>query len=524
MAVKDVLVPDIGNYKDVPVIEVLVKAGDVIEPEQSLMTLETDKATMEVPSPLAGKVTSLNVKVGDKVSQGSLILKLEVQEAKAEAAPAPKAEAPKAEAAQAAAISIQEIHVPDIGNYKGVPIIEIAIKAGDKVNKEQTLFTLETDKATMEVPSPLAGEITEVKIKVGDKVSQGDLVAFIKAEASSEAPKASPTKAASQTTTPPAPAPTQAAAPAAPGPQPFISYAYVHAGPAVRQFARELGADLTKIGGTGYKNRITRDDVVRFIKAELAKAASGGGTGLNLLPDPQVDFAEFGPIKVEKLPRIKKISGANLYRNWVRVPHITLIDEADITDLEAMRKSKKAETEKMGIKLTPLPFLVKVVASALKEFPLVNSSLANDGENLIFKEYINIGVAVDTPNGLYVPVIRNADQKGILDIAKELGELSQKAKEGKIKPDEMKGGTFTISSLGSLGTTSFTPIVNMPEVGILGVSKAEIKPKWDGKAFQPKLMLPLSLSLDHRVVDGAEGARFLSFLTKALNDLSELLL
>ncbi len=515
MALENILVPDIGNYKNVPIIELLVKVGDTIKKEQSLLTLETDKATMEVPSSMEGVIKAINVKVGDKISQGDVLLQIE-----SSAAAAPEKSAPMPEAK--AAPSIQEIRVPDIGNYKNVPVIELLVKTGDAVKKEQSLFTLETDKATMEVPTPMAGTLTEVKVKVGDKVSQGDLIALIMAEGNAAAPVA-PSKPAQNTATK-APTPMTPAPAAAPSSQPFISYAYVHAGPAVRQFARELGADLTKIGGTGHKNRVTRDDVVRFVKAELAKAAQGGGGGLNLLPDPQVDFAEFGPIKVEKLPRIKKISGANLYRNWVRIPHITLFDEADITDLETMRKNKKAETEKLGIKLTPVSFLIKAVAGALKEYPLVNSSLSNDGENLVLKEYIHIGVAVDTPNGLYVPVIRNADQKGILDIAKELGELSQKAKEGKIKPEEMKGGTFTISSLGSLGTTGFTPIVNMPEVGILGVSKADMKPKWDGKAFQPRLMLPLSLSLDHRVVDGAEGGKFLSFLTKALNDLSELLL
>jgi pyruvate dehydrogenase E2 component (dihydrolipoamide acetyltransferase) len=515
MALENILVPDIGNYKNVPIIELLVKVGDTVKKEQSLLTLETDKATMEVPSSMEGTIKAINVKVGDKISQGDVILQVENS-----AAPAPEKTAPAPEVK--AAPSIQEIRVPDIGNYKNVPVIELLVKAGDVVKKEQSLFTLETDKATMEVPTPMAGTLTELKVKVGDKISQGDLIALIMAEGNTAAPVATSKPTPNIATS--APAPVATAPAAAPSTQPFISYAYVHAGPAVRQFARELGADLTKISGTGHKNRVTRDDVVRFVKAELAKAAQGGGSGLNLLPDPQVDFSEYGPIKVEKLPRIKKISGANLYRNWVRIPHITLFDEADITDLEAMRKNKKAETEKLGIKLTPLPFLIKAVAGALKEYPLVNSSLASDGENLVLKEYIHIGVAVDTPNGLYVPVIRNADQKGILDIAKELGELSQKAKEGKIKPEEMKGGTFTISSLGSLGTTGFTPIVNMPEVGILGVSKADMKPKWDGQAFQPRLMLPLSLSLDHRVVDGAEGGRFLSFLTKALNDLSELLL
>jgi pyruvate dehydrogenase E2 component (dihydrolipoamide acetyltransferase) len=505
MALQDILVPDIGNYKNVPIIEILVKVGDTVQQEQSLISLETDKATMEIPAPVAGVIKAIKVKVGAKVSQGDAIIQIETTNA---AAPAPTKP-------ETTTTSTQEIRVPDIGNYKNVPIIEVLVKAGDTVQQEQSLFTLETDKATMEVPSAFAGQLTDIKIKAGDKVSQGDLVALITTTNISTKPALTSQPQKQTTVTNQNPTSTTTVA------QPFISYAYVHAGPAVRQFARELGADLTKINGTGHKNRITRDDVVRFIKTELAKASSSSA-GLNLLPDPQIDFAEFGKIKIEKLPRIKKISGANLYRNWVRIPHITLFDEADITDLEALRKNKKTETEKMGIKLTPLPFLIKTVAQALKTYPLINSSLSNDGENLISKEYIHIGVAVDTPNGLYVPVIRNADQKGILDIAKELGDLSQKAKEGKIKPDEMKGGTFTISSLGSLGTTAFTPIVNMPEVGILGVSKADIKPKWTGTEFKPRLMLPLSLSLDHRVVDGAEGGRFLSFLTKALSELTNL--
>lgn len=518
MALQDVFVPDIGNYKNVDIIEVLVKIGDEIKAEQSLISLETDKATMEVPAPIAGIVKAIKVKVGDKVSQGDLILQVETMDAKATATPKEetKAEAPVQNDTP------QELRVPDIGNYKNVNVIEVAIKVGDVIKKEQSLLTLETDKATMEVPSSMSGTITEIKIKAGDKVSQGDLIGLIKADSTSTTVTPTTQKQTASTAAPSKPTPAIPATIATPI---INNNGYIHAGPAVRQFARELGADLSRIGGTGMKGRLTREDVVRFVKAELTKAAQGGGgAGLNLLPDPQVDFAEFGSVKIEKLPRIKKISGANLYRNWVRIPHITLFDEADITDLEALRKAKKAETEQQGIKLTPLAFLVKVVASSLKEYPLINSSLSNDGESLVHKDYVHVGVAVDTPNGLYVPVIRNADQKGILNIAKELSELSKRAKEGKIKPEEMKGGTFTISSLGSLGSTAFTPIINMPEVGILGVSKSEIKPKWDGAEFKPRLMLPLSLSLDHRVVDGAEGARFLTFLSKALANLSELLL
>lgn len=411
-------------------------------------------------------------------------------------------------------MALVDVLVPDIGNYKNVDIIDILVKIGDNIKVDDALIALETDKATMEVPSSSAGVIKEILVKVGDKVSQGSIILRVEATGAAAAPTKAP-----ETPEPPK-AETKAAltpANAAPVSSPST---YIHAGPAVRQFARELGVDLSRVTGTGQKGRITRDDLSSFVKTQM----SGGGTGLGLIADPVVDFAEFGAVRVEKTPRIKKISGAALMRNAIRIPHITLFDDADITDLESFRNNKKAEAEKKGVKLTPVPFIVKAVASALKAHPIVNASLSNDGESLIFKEYIHIGVAVDTPNGLMVPVIRNANQKSLYEIAAELGDLSSRARDGKLKGDDMKGGCFTISSLGGLGTNAFTPIVNMPEAGILGVSRAEMKPKWDGKDFLPRLMLPLSLSLDHRIVDGADGARFLTHLVKALSDLRELIL
>ncbi len=415
-------------------------------------------------------------------------------------------------------MALKEIKVPDIGNYKDVDVIEVLVKVGDQIAKEQSLLTLETDKATMEVPASDAGVVKEILVKPGSKVSQGSLILRLESTDSAVA-LAAPVAASSAAPVEPvkpvvAPLDASVSTPVA------IKSDYIHAGPAVRQLARELSIDLSSISGTGPKGRITREDLNAKIKAQM----SGGGSGLGLLPDPVVDFADFGAVRVEKTPRIKKISGAALTRNAIRIPHITLFDEADMTDLESFRLGKKPEAEKSGIKLTPVPFLVKAVASALRAYPIVNSSLSSDGENLIFKEYVHVGVAVDTPHGLMVPVIRDADQKGLYQIAKELADLGARAKEGKLKPEEMKGGCFTISSLGGLGTTAFTPIVNMPEVGILGVSRAETKPKWNGSEFLPRLMLPLSLSLDHRVVDGADGARFLSHLVKVLSDLRELVL
>ena len=417
-------------------------------------------------------------------------------------------------------MALKEVFVPDIGNYKDVDVIEVLVKVGDTITKEQSLLTLETDKATMEIPSSDAGVIKELLVKPGSKISQGSLVLRLEAAgeaavAPAKAVESVPTKAVEPVLAVKTAEPVSVAV--APAPE---KETYVHAGPAVRQLARELSIDLSGVSGTGLKGRITREDLTAKIKSQM----SGGAPGLGLLPDPVVDFADFGAVRIEKTPRIKKISGAALTRNAIRIPHITLFDEADMTDLESFRVAKKPDAEKAGVKLTPVPFLVKAVASALRAYPILNCALSNDGENLIFKEYVHVGVAVDTPHGLMVPVIRDADKKGLYQIAKELADLGARAKEGKLKPEEMKGGCFTISSLGGIGTTAFTPIVNMPEVGILGVSRADTKPKWNGKEFLPRLMLPLSLSLDHRVVDGADGARFLSHLVKVLSDLRELVL
>ncbi|PRY07593.1 dihydrolipoyllysine-residue acetyltransferase [Paraburkholderia sp. BL25I1N1] len=549
----EVKVPDIGDYKDIPVIEVLVKAGDTVEKEQSLVTLESDKATMDVPSSAAGVVKEVKVKVGDNVSEGSLIVVLEGAEGGAAApapapaaAPAPSAApsaAPAAAPAPAPAASgggLQEVKVPDIGDYKDIPVIEVAVKVGDRVEKEQSLVTLESDKATMDVPSSASGVVKEVKVKVGDTVSEGSVIVVVEAEGGAAAA--------------PAPAPKQAVekpsdAPAAPSPAPAAPSALAqapvipageggarhasHASPSVRKFARELGVDVTQVQGTGPKNRITQADVTAFIKGVMtgqraapagaaAPAAAGGGGELNLLPWPKVDFTKFGPVDPKPLSRIKKISGANLHRNWVMIPHVTNNDEADITELEALRVQLNKENEKSGVKITMLAFVIKAVVSALKQFPTFNASL--DGDNLVFKQYFHIGFAADTPNGLVVPVIRDADKKGLIDIAKEMAELSKAARDGKLKPDQMQGGCFSISSLGGIGGTNFTPIINAPEVAILGLSRGAMKPVWDGKQFVPRLILPLSLSYDHRVIDGAAAARFNAYLGALLADFRRVIL
>jgi pyruvate dehydrogenase E2 component (dihydrolipoamide acetyltransferase) len=549
----EVKVPDIGDYKDIPVIEVLVKAGDTVEKEQSLVTLESDKATMDVPSSAAGTVKDVKVKVGDNVSEGSLIVVLEgaeggaaaakpaaAQSNGAAAAPAP-APAPAAAPAPAPAASgggVQEVKVPDIGDYKDIPVIEIAVKVGDRVEKEQSLVTLESDKATMDVPSSAAGVVKEVKVKVGDNVSEGTVIVVIEAEGGAAAP--APAPAAKPVSEKPADAPaTPSPAPAAPS---ALAQAPVipageggerkasHASPSVRKFARELGVDVSRVQGTGPKGRITQDDITAFVKGVMtgqraapagAPAAAGGGE-LNLLPWPKIDFTRFGPVDPKPLSRIKKISGANLHRNWVMIPHVTNNDEADITDLEALRVQLNKEHEKAGVKFTMLAFVIKAVVSALKKFPTFNASL--DGDNLVFKQYYHVGFAADTPNGLVVPVIRDADKKGLVDIAKEMAELSKAAREGKLKPDQMQGGCFSISSLGGIGGTHFTPIINAPEVAILGLSRSAMKPVWDGKQFVPRLTMPLSLSYDHRVVDGAEAARFNAYLGAILADFRRVIL
>ncbi|VBJ14869.1 dihydrolipoyllysine-residue acetyltransferase [Burkholderia pseudomallei] len=542
----EVKVPDIGDYKDVPVIEVLVKPGDVVEPEQSLVTLESDKATMDVPSPSAGTVKEVKVKVGDAVSQGSLIVLLDGAQAAAQPAQAngaatsaaQPAAAPAAAPAPAAAAGggTVDVKVPDIGDYKDVPVIEIAVKIGDTVEKEQSLVTLESDKATMDVPSPAAGVVKDIKVKVGDAVSEGSLIVVLEASggAAASAPQAAaPAPAPAAPAPAPAPQAAPAAAPApaqAPAPAASGEYRASHASPSVRKFARELGVDVSRVTGTGPKSRITKDDVTAFVKGVMtgqraapgAAAAPAGGGELNLLPWPKVDFSKFGPFEAKPLSRIKKISGANLHRNWVMIPHVTNNDEADITELEALRVQLNKEHEKAGVKFTMLAFVIKAVVAALKKFPTFNASL--DGDNLVFKQYYHIGFAADTPNGLVVPVIRDADKKGLVDIAKEMAELSKAAREGKLKPDQMQGGCFSISSLGGIGGTHFTPIINAPEVAILGLSRGQMKPVWDGKQFVPRLMLPLSLSYDHRVIDGAEAARFNAYLGALLADFRRIIL
>ncbi|WP_345810938.1 dihydrolipoyllysine-residue acetyltransferase [Paraburkholderia sp. PREW-6R] len=561
----EVKVPDIGDYKDIPVIEVLVKAGDTVEKEQSLVTLESDKATMDVPSSAAGVVKEVKVKVGDNVSEGSLIVVLDGAEGGAAApAPAPAATpaaapapapAPAATPAPAPAAApaptpaaagggTQEVKVPDIGDYKDIPVIEVSVKVGDRVEKEQSLVTLESDKATMDVPSSAAGVVKEVKVKVGDTVSEGSVIVIVEVEGGAAAPAPAPAPAAGK-----APAEKPSDAPAVPSPAPAQPSALAqapvipageggrqasHASPSVRKFARELGVDVTQVQGTGPKGRITQADVTAFIKgvmtgqraapagAAAAAGAPAAGGGLNLLPWPKVDFTKFGPIDPKPLSRIKKISGANLHRNWVMIPHVTNNDEADITELEALRVQLNKENEKAGVKITMLAFVIKAVVSALKKFPTFNASL--DGDNLVFKQYYHVGFAADTPNGLVVPVIRDADKKGLVEIAKEMTDLSKAAREGKLKPDQMQGGCFSISSLGGIGGTNFTPIINAPEVAILGLSRGAMKPVWDGKQFVPRLMLPLSLSYDHRVIDGAEAARFNAYLGALLADFRRVIL
>ncbi len=547
MALVDIQVPDIGDFDEVGVIELLVKVGDTVKAEQSLITVESDKASMEIPSSHAGVVKELKVALGDKVKQGSVIAVVEAAGAAA-AAPAPAVAqaptpvaAPVAAPAAAVAAGPVEVRVPDIGDFKDVAVIELLVKVGDTVALEQSLFTVESDKASMEIPSPAAGVLKELKVKIGDTVNIGDLVAILEGVASAAAPAAAA----------PAPAPTAApvaaptAAPAIAAAAPAAAVATVaapaahqpgagtlglpHASPSVRKFARELGVPLDEVKGTGPKGRITQDDIQSFTKqvmsgaaqtkAQAAKApaaSAGSGVGLDLLPWPKVDFTKFGPVERKDLSRIKKISGANLHRNWVVIPHVTNHDDADITDLEAFRVQFNKENEKSGVKVTMLAFMIKAAVAALKKFPEFNSSL--DGDQLVLKNYFHIGFAADTPNGLVVPVIRDADKKGIVQISQEMGDLAKKARDGKLGPADMTGGCFSISSLGGIGGRYFTPIINAPEVAIMGVCKSSIEPKWDGKQFAPRLMLPLSLSWDHRVIDGAAAARFNVYFASLLAD------
>jgi len=560
MSTIEVKVPDIGDFKDVPVIEVFVKPGDAVKAEDSLVTLESDKATMDVPAPSAGTVKELRVKLGDKVSEGSVIVTLEADGAAATAKVAPlaaaptaaaKTEAPKpapsapaspaANTPSPAAPSIVTVKVPDIGDFKDVPVIEVFVKPGAAVKAEDPLVTLESDKATMDVPAPSAGIVKELKVKLGDKVSEGSVILLLEASGAAAPQRETPARPAPAGSETETAAPRQAsgaassdaqtsavAEPRASAPVDREAFRAAHASPSVRAFARELGVDLSLVKGSGPKDRILHEDVQRYVKGALAGAGAARGTtstagaGLNLLPWPQIDFSKFGPIEAKPLSRIKKISGANLHRNWVMIPHVTNCDDADITDLEAFRVQLNKENEKSGLKVTMLAFLIKASVAALKKFPEFNTSL--DGDNLVYKSYYNIGFAADTPNGLVVPVVKNADQKGVLAIAKEMGELSGKAREGKLGPADMQGGCFSISSLGGIGGTYFTPIINAPEVAILGVCRSNTRPVWDGKQFAPRLILPLSLSYDHRVIDGASAARFNTYLVSLLGDMKRTVL
>ncbi|HGG7692311.1 TPA: dihydrolipoyllysine-residue acetyltransferase [Neisseria meningitidis] len=527
MSIVEIKVPDIGGHENVDIIAVEVKAGDTIAVDDTLITLETDKATMDVPADAAGVVKEVKVKVGDKISEGGVILTVETGAAAAEAAPA-AAEAQPAPAAApvAAGGATVQVAVPDIGGHTDVDVIAVEIKVGDTVAEDDTLITLETDKATMDVPCTAAGVVKAVFLKVGDKVSEGSAIIEVETAGSAAAAPAPAAQAAAPAPAA-APVPAAAAAPAPSAPAAAkideAAFAKAHAGPSARKLARELGVDLGQVKGTGLKGRIMGDDIKAFVKsvmqggaAKPAAANASLGGGLDLLPWPKVDFSKFGNVEVKELSRIKKISGQNLSRNWVVIPHVTVHEEADMTELEEFRKQLNKEWEREGVKLSPLAFIIKASVSALKAFPEFNASL--DGDNLVLKNYFNIGFAADTPNGLVVPVIKDVDQKGLKQISQELTELSKKAREGKLKPQEMQGACFTISSLGGIGGTGFTPIVNAPEVAILGVCKSQIKPVWNGKEFAPRLMCPLSLSFDHRVIDGAAGMRFTVFLAKLLKD------
>ncbi|EJL6305523.1 pyruvate dehydrogenase complex dihydrolipoyllysine-residue acetyltransferase [Vibrio cholerae] len=530
-ALKEVQVPDIGG-DGVEVTEIMVKVGDVVAEEQSLITVEGDKASMEVPAPFAGTVKEIKIAAGDKVSTGSLIMVFEVAGAAPVAAPV-QAAAPAAAAAPAVA-ALKEVQVPDIGGDE-VTVTEIMVNVGDSISEEQSLITVEGDKASMEVPAPFAGTLKEIKVAAGDKVKTGSLIMVF--EVAGAAPVAAPVQAAAAAPAPaPAAAPAQAAAPAPATSGEFQeNHEYSHASPVVRRLAREFGVNLAKVKGSGRKNRILKEDVQNYVKealkrlesgAQAAASGKGDGAALGLLPWPKVDFSKFGDTEVQPLSRIKKISGANLHRNWVMIPHVTQWDNADITELEKFRQEQNAMEAKRdtGMKITPLVFIMKAAAKALEAFPAFNSSLSDDGESLILKKYVNIGIAVDTPNGLVVPVFKDVNKKGIYELSKELAEVSKKARGGKLTAADMQGGCFTISSLGGIGGTAFTPIVNAPEVAILGVSKSEMKPVWNGKEFAPRLQLPLSLSYDHRVIDGAEGARFITYLNECLSDIRRLVL
>ncbi|MGL6369757.1 pyruvate dehydrogenase complex dihydrolipoyllysine-residue acetyltransferase [Aeromonas hydrophila] len=530
---KDVHVPDIGD-DEVDVTEIMVAVGDMVEADQSIIAVEGDKASMEVPAPFAGRVVEIKVAAGAKVSTGSLVMVFEVAGAAPAVAAAPAQAAAPVAAAPAVAAAAKEVNVPDIGGDE-VEVTEIMVAVGDKVEADQSLIAVEGDKASMEVPAPFAGVVKEIKVKAGDKVSTGSLIMVFEvagaAPAAATAPVAQIAAPVAAAPVAVAPAPVAQAAAASD----FVANdAYVHASPAVRRLAREFGVNLAKVKASGRKGRIVKEDVQAYVKdavkrAESAPAAgqgTGNGNGMSVLAWPKVDFSKFGDVEEVDLTRIQKISGPNLHRNWVMIPHVTQFDEADTTELEAFRKEQNAmlEKQKADVKITPLVFILKAAAKALEAHPRFCSSLSEDGSKLIMKKYIHIGVAVDTPNGLVVPVVRDVNKKGIMELSRDLAEISKKARAGKLTAADMQGGCFTISSLGGIGGTSFTPIVNAPEVAILGVSKSEMKPKWNGKEFAPRLMLPLALSYDHRVIDGADGARFITTMNGVLSDIRRLVL
>ena len=522
----EIKVPDIGD-DEVEVTEILVSVGDKVDVDQSLLNVEGDKASMEIPASQAGTVKEIKVNVGDTVTTGSLVFLFEGEsEGTDEKNTSAAAPAKSEDAAPAASTgsSIKEVTVPDIGDDE-VEVTEIMVAVGDTVEEEQSILNVEGDKAAMEVPAPFAGTVKEIKVAAGDKVKTGSLIFVFEVAGSAPAKASAPAEQK------------PAAAPAAKVSNESFenNSAYAHASPVVRRLAREFGINLANVKGTGRKNRVVKEDVQNYVKSLVKQVESGqvsasagnaGGSELGLIPWPKVDFAKFGEIEEKKLSRIQKLSGKNLHRNWVQIPHVTQFDEADITSLEVFRKEQNvlSEKKKLGVKITPLVFVMKAAAKVLAEFPTFNSSLSEDGESLILKKYINIGVAVDTPNGLVVPVFKDVDKKGIIELSRELMEVSKKAREGKLTASDMQGGCFTISSLGGIGGTAFTPIVNAPEVAILGVSKSEMKPKWNGKDFEPKLMVPLSMSYDHRVIDGALAARFTATLASYMSDIRQLVM
>jgi pyruvate dehydrogenase E2 component (dihydrolipoamide acetyltransferase) len=521
LAIKEIKVPNIGDASNVEVIEVLVSPGEFVKKDDSLITLESEKASMEVPSPLEGKVEEVAVKVGDKVSEGSLILTLDIQAAES------KKEKEEVVHPEEPVQSKEEEHVqdkemvvtiPDIGDAKNVEVVEILVEPGTSINKEDSLITLEGEKATMEIPSPYAGIVKNVMLKVGDKVSEGDNILSMEVTTPKE-----PTEIKEEQPVAKHEVATKKQVEAPREIETAELNGQVHAGPSVRRIAREFGVDLRQIRGSGSKHRILKEDLQKYIKSALSQQ-HGVKEAVEMPKMPEIDFSKFGTIEIQPLNRIKRLTGVNVHRSWTTIPHVTQFGEADITNMEAFRKTQKSRVEKEGIKLTPLVFIMKAVIAALQEFPHFNASLDSRGENLILKKYFNLGIAVDTPNGLVVPVVKDVDKKGMLELAKELGEISQKARQKGLSSAEMSGSCFTISSLGGIGGTAFTPIINAPDVAILGVSKSKIAPVYIKERFVPRLMLPLSLSYDHRVVDGADGARFLVYLADRLSDIRILLL